>query len=95
VSGATWLALVVLVALAVVAAACASRSTSTSHAEQAALRPGGKLLVVEFSLRAHRGPPAGMRLAPETVVADLAAAGLAAKVVASALPDQYLVEARR
>jgi len=61
----------------------------------AALRPGGKLLVVEFSLDAHRGPPANMRLAPETVVADFAAVGLAAKVVASALPDQYLVEARR
>ena len=61
----------------------------------AALRPGGKLLVVEFSLEAHRGPPANMRLAPDAVVADFAAAGLAAKVVASALPDQYLVEARR
>jgi hypothetical protein len=36
-----------------------------------------------------------MRLAPDTVVADFAAAGLAANVVASALPDQYLVEARR
>jgi ubiquinone/menaquinone biosynthesis C-methylase UbiE len=61
----------------------------------AALRPGRKLLVVEFSLEAPRGPPANMRLAPETVIADFATAGLAAKLVASALPDQYLVEARR
>ena len=45
----------------------------------AALRPGGKLLVVEFRLDAQRGPPATMWLAPDTVVADFAAAGLAAE----------------
>src|SRR5690606_9988754 len=60
-----------------------------------ALRPGGRLFVVDFSPTAHRGPPANMRVAPEVVIAELEGAGLSAKVSAIALPDQYIVEARR
>jgi cyclopropane fatty-acyl-phospholipid synthase-like methyltransferase len=60
-----------------------------------ALRPGGKLLIVDFHTAAHRGPPANMRVAPELVIAELEAAGLAAELSATALPDQYIVEARR
>jgi arsenite methyltransferase len=61
----------------------------------AALRPGGKTVVVDFNLGAERGPPPNLRLPPEAITGDLAAAGLTAKVSAVALPDQYLVEARR
>lgn len=61
----------------------------------AALRPGGRLFVVDFTLTTHRGPPPAMRLAPEAIIADLAAAGLVAKVSSVALPDQYIVEAQR
>ncbi|HEY4242009.1 MAG TPA: methyltransferase domain-containing protein [Kofleriaceae bacterium] len=60
----------------------------------AALRPGGKVVVVEYAVDAKDGPPQAMRLAPDTVVADLAGAGFAASVSAVALPDQYMVEAR-
>ncbi len=60
-----------------------------------ALRPGGRLFVVDFSPTAHRGPPANMRVAPEVIAASLEGAGLSAKVSAIELPDQYLVEARR
>jgi predicted methyltransferase len=61
----------------------------------AALRPGGRLFVVDFSVAARRGPPANLRVAPEAVIADLAASGLTARVSPVALPDQYIVEARR
>lgn len=60
-----------------------------------ALRPDGKLFVVEFTLTASHGPPPEMRLAPDTVIAELAAAGLTAKVSPVELPDQYIVEASR
>ncbi|MBX3220624.1 MAG: class I SAM-dependent methyltransferase [Labilithrix sp.] len=61
----------------------------------AALRPGGKLFVVDFSLTARRGPPMNMRLGPDAVVADLVVAGMVAKLSPVSLPDQYLVEAHR
>jgi len=61
----------------------------------AALKRGGRLLVVEFAPDARRGPPAEMRLGPERVVADLAGVGLDARVSAIALPEQYVVEAVR
>jgi len=61
----------------------------------AALRPGGRLFVVDFAVTARRGPPANLRLSPESVIAELEAAGLTAMVSAVALPDQYIVEARR
>jgi arsenite methyltransferase len=61
----------------------------------AALRPGGRLLVVDFSPAARRGPPGRMRVAPEMVIAELEGAGLSASVSPIAPPDQYIVDARR
>lgn len=60
----------------------------------AALRPGGRVFVVDFHFAAHRGPPADMRVAPEVAIAELESAGLSARVSPIMLPDQYVVEAR-
>lgn len=59
----------------------------------AALAPGGKLLVVEFDPSADRGPPAHLRVAPDELIADLEAVGLAAELSSVPLPDQYILEA--
>jgi arsenite methyltransferase len=61
----------------------------------AALRPGGRLFVVDFAVAAQRGPPPSLRVAPESIIAELEAAGLTAMVSAVAVSDQYIVEARR
>ncbi len=60
-----------------------------------ALKPGGFVAVVDFKLDATQGPPKEHRLAPEAIIADLAAAGLSAAVSPTALPEQYIVIARR
>ena len=61
----------------------------------AALRPGGFVLVVDFTLETDKGPPKAHRLSPDVVRADLEAAGLRASVVAAGLPDQYVIKGER
>jgi len=60
----------------------------------AALKPGGFVAVVDFELDAKMGPPREHKLPPEKIIADLAAAGLDAKLAPLELPEQYLVIAR-
>jgi predicted methyltransferase len=62
----------------------------------AALAPGGAVFIVDFTLESPHGPPRSARLAPDTVAADLRAAGLTTEVLADAgLPHQYVVRGRR
>lgn len=60
-----------------------------------ALRPGGFVAIVDFTDAATHGPPRHHRLAPDAVIADLQAAGLAASVSPTTLPEQYIVIGRR
>lgn len=59
-----------------------------------ALKPEGRLVVVDFRVDAERGPPLAMRVSPEALVAELTNAGLIARVLPIDLPDQYIVEGR-
>jgi len=56
-----------------------------------ALRPGGFVVVVDFTAESPEGPPAHARLPPETVIAELQAGGFSARTVAESLPLQYVV----
>ncbi|MBL8717358.1 MAG: class I SAM-dependent methyltransferase [Myxococcales bacterium] len=60
-----------------------------------ALRPGGAVFVVDFTLTSDKGPPKALRLSPEQVIGELTAAGLSAKVLPVGLPDQYVIEGAR
>ena len=56
-----------------------------------ALRPGGFVVVVDFTAESPEGPPAYARLSPATVIAELQAGGFSARTVAESLPFQYVV----
>ncbi len=57
----------------------------------AALRDGGFVAVVDFTLESPTGPPVKHRLAAEQIRDELAAGGLRAEIVAEELPNQYVV----
>jgi cyclopropane fatty-acyl-phospholipid synthase-like methyltransferase len=61
----------------------------------AALKPGGAVYVVDFTLESPVGPKKHHRLAPEVVAAELRAGGLTAEVVAETLPNQYIIRAAK
>ncbi len=56
-----------------------------------ALRPGGFVVVVDFTAESPEGPPAHARLSPATVIAELQAGGFSARTVEESLPLQYVV----
>jgi SAM-dependent methyltransferase len=60
-----------------------------------ALRPGGFVAVVDFTLEASQGPPRSERLAPAVVERELTAGGLTPSTVRESLPDQYVVIGRK
>lgn len=62
-----------------------------SAALRRSLRPGGFVLVVDFTRDAPEGPPPAMRITAEQVVAELTEGGLAAEILEEELPRQYVV----
>lgn len=56
------------------------------------LRPGGFVLIVDFTQETDKGPPPQHRIRAERVVEELTAGGLEATIVDEALPDQYAVK---
>ncbi|MDI1434070.1 class I SAM-dependent methyltransferase [Polyangium sorediatum] len=59
------------------------------------LKPGGLLIIVDFTMEAPKGPPKEHRITPEAMIAELGAAGLKGEVVQETLPDQYIVVAKK
>jgi len=71
-------------------------SNRVSYAEKllAGLRPGGLLLIVDFTMDSPEGPPPRLRLTNDTVLRELEAAGFTVEVVEESLPYQYVVAGR-
>ncbi len=60
-----------------------------------ALKPGGFVAIVDFTLEATHGPPKEHRLTPDQVKKELESAGLTGEIAAETLPDQYVVLGRK
>ena len=56
---------------------------------QASLRPGGRLVIVDFKADSPNGPPAAHRIPPERVTRELTAAGYTLADKIEFLPRQY------
>jgi ubiquinone/menaquinone biosynthesis C-methylase UbiE len=60
-----------------------------------ALKPGGSVIIVDYTKEAQEGPPPAMRLDAATVIAELQQGGLTAELVPAQLPRQYIIRATR
>jgi len=58
------------------------------------LRPGGRVLIVDFDMDSPLGPRPAMRLTPDTVVRELRAAGFQTERLVESLPYQYAIAGR-
>lgn len=61
---------------------------------KAALKPGGTLTIVDYTLESEDGPPKSHRLSPEQILAELREGGFTAAVVEESLPRQFIIIAR-
>jgi ubiquinone/menaquinone biosynthesis C-methylase UbiE len=59
------------------------------------IKPGGVVVVVDYTREAEPGPPAHFRLDPEQIMAELKAGGFEVSQAQEELPRQYVIIARK
>jgi ubiquinone/menaquinone biosynthesis C-methylase UbiE len=59
---------------------------------RAALRPGGRLVVIDRGSDSSHAPPVGMDISVERVMGELDEAGFSTRVLPQILPRQFMVE---
>src|SRR5262252_10359041 len=59
---------------------------------RSSLKPGGRLVVIDFTLDSPEGPPKQMRIAAQTVKDELSKAGYVLRKEHTLLPRQYFLE---
>lgn len=57
----------------------------------AALKPGGRIAVIDFRMESPEGPPRAARIPPQRVIAELKAAGYRLSKQHDFLPNQYFL----
>jgi cyclopropane fatty-acyl-phospholipid synthase-like methyltransferase len=62
---------------------------------RAALRPGGQVVIVDYTAESPMGPPREFRLSPEAIMKDLEGGGLRTRLVPETLPNQFIVLGER
>jgi len=65
-----------------------------ARALRTALRPGGRVVIVDFTEDSPHGPPPAMRLSSDVVKRELKAAGFAVELAVEELPYQYVLIAK-
>jgi predicted methyltransferase len=58
------------------------------------LKPGARVVIIDFNAKSKMGPPPAERIAPKRVVAEMAAAGYRLAGEQHLLPDQYFLSFR-
>lgn len=61
----------------------------------AGLKPGGRIVIVDYRPDAESGPPKSMRLAASEVISQLKSVGFDAKVVEVSMPRHFLIVGRK
>jgi ubiquinone/menaquinone biosynthesis C-methylase UbiE len=71
------------------------RRTDYARKLYAALKPGGRLVIVETTIDAKIGPPEQMRVTPSQVQQELSCANLRAQIILETMPRHYLIAASK